>query len=163
MRKLIWFTLGFGTACGISAYFSLPKGFALLFVVLAVASLICFRGWPNAKRATIVLLGISAGFFWFGRFQVRYLNSLYELDGLTQETVLRCNAYGEDTDYGSRVKASITIRDRNYPVMVYLEEGVVPEPGTILAGDFRFQVTAPGGQKESSFYQGEGMMKCAWR
>lgn len=163
MRKLVWFTLGFGIACGISAYFIASKLLIFLPLLCWAAGLLLFRKHYIWKRISVLLLGICAGFFWFSCFQNNYLKPVYDLDGLTQKAQIRCSAYSEKTDYGNRAEARLTIRGKNYPVMVYLDEEITPEPGTVLSGEFLFRVTAPEGKKESSYYQGEGIFLLAYQ
>ena len=160
MRKLIWFTLGFGAACGVSSYLSVPAFLMLPLLVLMIISLY-FREQPVIKRIRLLFLGFWLGLFWFIQFQTHYLKPVYELDGLTQVTDIRCSDYGEKTDYGIRAKGSTAIQGKVYPIMVYLDDDIVPEPGMVLSGPFRFRVTAPGGQKESTYFQGEGIFLLA--
>lgn len=160
MRRLLWFTLGFGAACAFCAYGRLPQ---LLLLPLLAVLLAVFAG--NSRKGQVVLsvLGIAAGLFWYSRFETGTLQPIYALDGITRETAIRCTGYPEETDYGYRAEGSIAIGERSYPVMVYLdgEEGI--EPGTVLSGPFRFRVTAPGGMKESTYYQGEGIFLLAYQ
>lgn len=160
MRKLLWFTLGFGAACAFCAYGRLPQ---LLLLPLLAVLLAVFAG--NSRKGQVVLsvLGIAAGLLWYSRFETGTLQPVYALDGITRETAIRCTGYPEETDYGYRAEGSLAIGERSYLVMVYLdgEEGI--EPGTVLSGPFRFRVTAPGGMKESTYYQGEGIFLLAYQ
>ena len=112
MRKLIWFTLGFGAACFICAYIAPLAFLALPMLFLAVAEIFFFREYPKVKRIAIMVLGISAGIFWFGRYQTSCLNPVYALDGQVRQAKIRCISYGEETDYGSRVKASTAVNGK---------------------------------------------------
>ena len=160
MRKLLWFTLGFGAACGFCAYGRMP---ALLLLPALVLLMAFFFGEFRWRQLLFSVLGIFLGLFWFFRFENRTLEPLYQLDGVTRETVISFHSHSEEMDYGLRAEGSISIGENSYPVMVYLdgEEGI--EPGTVLSGPFRFRVTAPGGLKESSYYQGEGIFLLAYQ
>ncbi len=163
MRKLTWFALGFGAASAFCAYWAAP-GFLTIPAVLA--ALLCgflSRERHYLKGAALLLLGVFAGIFWFSRFEDRRLEPLFQMDGVTQEASIRFHSYGEETDYGLRAEGRVTLAEHSYPVMVYLDEAETIEPGNILSGPFRFQVTAPGGQKTSSYYQGEGIFLLAYQ
>ena len=163
MRKLIWFTLGFGAACGVSAYFSISAFPHLPLLVLGTAFLAFFRKYPVFKRIFLVILGVLAGIFWFALYRNCYLDPVYQLDGEVIEAEIRCHDYPEETEYGKRVKGSVSIADTDYPLILYLDDGIEPEPGMLISGNFRFRVTAPGGEKESAYHQGEGIFLLAYQ
>jgi len=160
MRKLLWFTLGFGAACSFCAYGRIPL---LLLLPALVLLLAFFSGDARWRQILISLLGIVLGLLWFSRFETRILKPVYELDGVTKDAVIRGSSYSEKTDYGIRTEGKIQIGEKAYPVMVYLDEEETVEPGMILSGPFRFRVTAPGGEKESTYYQGEGIFLMAYQ
>ncbi len=160
MRKLLWFTLGFGAACAFCAYGRLPQ---LLLLPLVAVLLAVFAGHSRKGQVVLSVLGIAAGLFWYSRFETATLQPVHALDGITRETAIRCTGYPEKTDYGYRAEGTIAIGERSYPVMVYLDGEEEIEPGTVLSGPFRFRVTAPGGMKESTYYQGEGIFLLAYQ
>ena len=163
MRKCMWYTLGFGTACVFCAYLFVPRSCILPILLSALVLLAVFRKQHWVKPVFLLLVGILGGIFWFSRFQSRVLAPLHALDGTTGEVSVRCCGYGEKTDYGYRAEGRIEIGERIYPILLYLDETVVVEPGDILTGPFLFQATTPGGQKESSYYQGEGIFLLAYQ
>lgn len=160
MRKLLWFTLGFGAACGFCAYGRVPLLLALPIVVLLAAF---FSGGTRGAKVILAALGVICGLFWFSRFEVNKLQPIYELDGITMETEIRCKGFPEETDYGYRTEGSIRIGEKDYTVMCYLDAAENLEPGAVLSGPFRFKITAPGGLKESTYYQGEGIFLLAYQ
>ena len=160
MRKILWFTLGFGAACAFCAYGRLPVLLILPALVLLTAS---FSVEFRTSQMILTVLGIVAGLFWFSRFEARTLQPVFALDGVTQEASIRCSSFPEETDYGCRTEGRISVGEKNYTVLCYLDEGSEAAPGTILSGPFRFKVTAPGGMKESSYYQGEGLFLLAYQ
>ena len=162
MRKLMWFVIGFGTACAGCVYLKLPQQMLLPSVLLVIVLLLLSGNRQILKTAAIFLLGFCGGVFWFSRFQMLTLNPLYALDGITQDVTLRCSSYSEPTDNGVRAEGSIQVGDRSYKVLMYLNEEQ-PEPGTLYSGPFQLLVTAPGGQKASSNYQGEGVFLLAYQ
>ena len=160
MRKLLWFTLGFGAVCGFCAY-----GRETVFLVLPMAVLLAAFCSGNTRtfQAILAVLGMICGFFWFSRFETRTLQPVYALDNVTREAEIRCKGYPEETDYGYRMEGTIQIGKKSYTVMCYLDETYDLEPGNLLSGPFRFRVTAPGGLKESTYYQGEGIFLLAYQ
>ena len=160
MRKILWFTLGLGAACAFCAYGRSPMLLSIPVLVLLLASI---SGEFRKHCVMLSVIGMVFGFFWFARFEAQTLQPLSALDGVTQNGEIRCISFPEETDYGYRVEGRIRIGERNYTVMCYLDEGENLSPGCLLSGPFRFQVTAPGGRKESTYYQGEGTFLLAYQ
>lgn len=160
MRKILWFTLGFGTACAFCAYGRLP---ALLTIPVLVLLIALFSGGSRKHQLFLAVIGMASGLFWFSRFESHTLQPLYQLDGITQEASIRCTGFPEETDYGYRIEGRIAVGEKEYTAMCYLDDGGTLSPGKILSGPFRFRVTAPGGRKESAYYQGEGVFLLAYQ
>lgn len=159
MRRLLWFTLGFGAACAFCTYGRQPLLLMLPLTVLLFAVL------TEGKRKTKCLLsvfGIVMGLSWFSWFETQILKPVYVLDGRTQEADIRCDTFPEQTDYGCRTEGTIRIGDRDYKVLCYLKPGEDVSPGLILSGTFRFRVAAPGGEADSGYYQGEKIFLLAY-
>ena len=160
MRRILWFTLGFGAAGGFCAYGKVPGLLILPALVLLAA---VFAGDTRRNKLILSAMGILFGFFWFSRFEAQTLQPVYALDGITMEAEIRCVSFPEETDYGYRAEGTIQIDDRNYTVMCYLDHGEKIQPGNVLSGPFHLKVTAPGGIKESTYYQGEGIFLLAYQ
>lgn len=163
MRILVWFTIGFSAACAAGAYGELPALLSGISLALGLLLLLISGRRLHFRIAALLLLGISLGSFWFARFEGNTLAQLSDYDGQVVETQIRCSGFPEETDYGIRVEGSVTVDGREQPVLVYLDDTVSPEPGMTLSGPFRFHFTAPGGQRESSYYQGEGIFLLAYQ
>jgi len=163
VRRIMWFALGFGAACAFCAYLYIPKHLALPLLILSFLLCALFRNCTRAACTAILLMGMGTGCIWFSGFQSRVLEPVFVLDGMTRETQIRCSDYDQKTDYGVRTRGTIQVGERSYPVLVYLEETEGTGPGMVLSGPFRFQITAPGGQKESAYYQGEGIFLLAYQ
>ena len=160
MRRILWFTLGFGAACAYCAYGRVPGLLVLPGLVLLPA---LFSGGSRKYGVLLSVMGMVFGLFWFSRFETRVLSPVFTLDGVTRETEIRCTGFPEETDYGYRVEGRIHLGERDYTAMCYLDEEATLQPGSILSGPFRFKVTAPGGMKESTYYQGEGIFLLAYQ
>ena len=160
MRKLLWFTLGFGAACAFCVYGKLPVLLILPALVLLTGF---FMGKQRYGKTLLAFLGIAAGMVWFCRFEAKTLTPLYAMDGITQVAGIRCTGFPEETDYGCRVEGTISLEGKDYALICYLDSGEGIGPGSILAGPFRSRLTAPGGMKESTYYQGEGIFLLAYQ
>lgn len=160
MRKLLWFTLGFGAACGFCVY---GRELELLILPILVLLTAFFSGDTRRSKVILVLLGVVCGLFWFSQFEAKQLQPVYELDGVTLEAQICCKSFPEETDYGYRTEGSLRIGEKDYTVMCYLDDPEYMKPGNLLTGPFRLKVTAPGGLKESTYYQGEGIFLLAYQ
>lgn len=160
MRKILWFTLGFGAACAFCAYGKLSVLLLMPAVVLLTAF---FTGKSRTRKAVLVLTGFAVGMAWFSRFESGTLQPVYSMDGVTKEAVIRCGSFPEETDYGCRVEGNLVLGEKNYRIMCYLDHAEGLQPGSLLSGPFRFRVTAPNGLKESTYYQGEGLFMLAYQ
>ena len=166
MRKLMWFTIGFATACGLCAY-GLPQGWILpvcfAALVLAAATALLIRKWKPVRRAAAACAGCAVGLVWYLFFYQFYLLPPVSLDGQELEASITAGDYSYETSYGSAVDGILKIEDKTYQVRIYLGETQEVSPGDTITGTFRFQVTAPGGEKESDYYQGKGIFLLAYQ
>lgn len=163
MRKLLYFTIGFAAACGLCAY--VESNFIRL---IAIAILLCFSAiaGKNAKpiqRAVLVLLGCTAGFLWFSKYDDFYLNNAVSLDGTTQTAEIRAADYSFATTYGTAFDGTILLEGKPYQIRVYLNETEPITPGDYIYGQFRFRVTTPDGAEESTYHQGKGIFLLAYQ
>lgn len=160
MRKLMWFTIGFGMACALCAY-GLPEG---LLLPAAMASLflcgvfvLVRNRWKQGRIPAVLCLGCVLGFFWFALFQNLYLVLPVSLDGQEMDGVVTASDYSYETNYGSAVDGVLEIAGKPYQVRVYLNETTEIVPGDVLQGTFRFRVTTPDGEEEATYHPGKGI------
>lgn len=160
MRKLMWFTIGFGMACALCAY-GLPEGLLLL---AAMASLflcgvfvLVRNRWKQGRIPAVLCLGCVLGFFWFALFQNLYLVLPVSLDGQEMDGVVTASDYSYETNYGSAVDGVLEMGGKPYQVRVYLNETTEIVPGDVLQGTFRFRVTTPDGAEEATYHSGKGI------
>ena len=159
MRRLCWFTLGFAAgSLGLTTVLwgvgSWPG--AVLLAVGVLAALFS-RRVSRLSVPAAVLLGVAAAWGWMGLVQARFYTPLKVLDGRTGTAEILALDYGEETDYGEKVKGRIYIDGRGYTLTAYLKEGVQAEPGNWLKGEFLFRLTLPGGEKESGIDASSGI------
>ncbi len=160
MRKLMWFTIGFGTGCVLCAYL-VPKACIWLLIL---GTLVCFfpalvfgRERHLLRRLAVLLLGLGVGCCYYLGFSAFYLDAAVKRDGLTDTVMIRISDNSFVTDYGSAADCTVKLEGRTYQARVYLKEEKQYRPGDTLLGEFRFRVTTPGGSKPATYHQGRGM------
>lgn len=163
MRTLLYFTIGFSAACGLCAYteelhYILPGIFAVLvFCALAGRN----RKWISRVLAGAV--GCAAGFGWFFLYNAQYLQEAAALDGVSRWAEIRISDYSYDTAYGMAFDGVLILEDKPYQLRVYTDKEEDITPGDYAYGEFRFRVTTPGGEQESTYHQGKGIFLLAYQ
>ena len=166
VRKLMWFTIGFGAACAFCAYFwgveglLLPAaGFAAVFLGLAVAG----RKYRVLRIPALICLGIAFGLGWFHIYSDWYLSKAKDMDDRIASVTAYCSDYSYETKYGTAVDAVLYLEGNPYRAKCYVSGDIPMEPGDILEGPFRLRVTTPEGEYASAYYQGEGVFLLAYQ
>lgn len=151
MRRLMWFSVGFGSACALSL--TLLWKTRLWVIGLAICALALIAALLFRKSfAPSLLLGLGVGFFWLWLVSEQYLAPLGELDGTTQTMTVTLSDYPS----GKRTAGRVSWGGKTYRVLVYGDDQAEYSPGDKLTSEFRIRVTSPGAARESSYYQGEG-------
>ena len=166
MRRLMWFTIGFASASALCAYFRIDQYLsAACFSCLAVFVPALVLGWRHdwLRRVSAVLLGLSVGFGWYQLYCLSYLNPALALDGKTTQIVAQCVDYSYPIHYGTAVDARVEVAGQSYKIRLYVNGTPEMDPGDLVMGEFRFGVTAPGGEKANSHHQGEGTFLLAYQ
>lgn len=166
MRKLMWFTLGFGSVCAFCAYAWVSEGLltgAMVCVLLSVLFLLCSQKWSSAKIAAVILLGCGAGLGWFHVYHSSYLAPVMALDGNLAQVKAFCADYGVCNDRGTMVDGYVVFNGKPYQVRFYVKGDIPIEPGDLLDGVFKFRITTPGGQKDSTYHKGNGIFLLAYQ
>lgn len=159
MRKLMWFTLGFGAVCLFCGYVwpeisLLPAALAL---VLAGVLLFAATKWKFLRVGAAVALGVAAGLIWCQCVFSFYLSDAGELDGKTVSLEARCTDYGYATAYGTAADGVTRLNGKPYRIRLYVNEQADMEPGDVLSGEFHLRLTTPDGEDAVSYFQGEGI------
>lgn len=160
MRKLMWFTIGFGAACAFCAYTWTCEGLILpaaLFAVLFAAGLFGGKYVPQLKIAAAVCLGISLGLGWFQLYNDQYVSIAAQLDGNAADVQLYCTDYSYETDYGSAVEGFLYIDGKPCRAKFYVRGAVEMEPGDILSGRYQLRVTTRDSEKGATYHPGKGI------
>lgn len=160
MRKLMWFTLGFGGACGICAWlWEIPGLYGIAAVLGAIAVVLRFLGGKRTwcRRCALMCLGAAVGLAWYGIYRWAYLDAALSCDEQTFQLTAMCTDHGYETDYGTAVDALVYLDGKPYRVKLYLNGLLELSPGDYLRGDFQLRVTTPGGAKDATYHRGTGI------
>ena len=146
MRKLMWFTLGFGAVCALCSYLWLTEGLLLPGIILAGVSCLLLVGsrWVKWFRipATIAL-GCALALGWFQLYATQYLRPAAALDGQITEVTARCTDYSYRTNYGTAVEGFLHLDGMPYRAKFYVSGEIDMEPGDALyMGDARSDMVA---------------------
>ena len=163
MRKLFWFTAGFAGAVYLLTGSLWGKGLYLtaVFGTAAVLLGLMHRKAPWLVIPLALTVGLTAGFLQMVLLQKTYYEPFYILDGQTLGAEVLALDYGEETDYGTRVKGRVYLEGKSYDLLTYLKEPMDIAPGNTLTGRFQFRLTLPGGERESDYYPGSGILATA--
>ena len=166
MRKLMWFTIGFGAVCALCAYLWLTAGLwlpALLAGLLFIPLTAFGRKIKWLRPIGVACLGCAAGFLWFQLYSWNYLSLAADLDGKIADTTAYCTDYSYQTDYGTAVEAILRLEGKPYRAKFYVNGNISMEPGDVLRGGFEFRVTTPDGADEPTAHQGKGIFLLAYQ
>ncbi len=164
MRRLMWFSIGFGGACALGAYL-----FAGWMIWLAVAAgVLCLgafllrKKWKLLRQAAAVLLGFAIGLSWFIGYDRLYLASARPADANKANVVAVATDYSFENDYGSVVEAKLSLDGKTYRCMLYIYEDVELRPGDEIRGRFKLRLTHDGIQ-EDTYHRGKGIFLLAYQ
>lgn len=159
MRKLMWFSIGFGAACAFCAYLQWEHLWPLAIAGLLSAVLVwTIRGkWKNARRVAAILLGSALGIGWFMGFEALRLDPVRSLDGQIGHIRVEVSDYSYATDYGSAVEGKFIHEDKTYGIKLYLDEDKGLSPGDVITGHFKLRSTH-GGSQEPTSHRAEGIL-----
>ena len=166
MRKLMWFTLGFGAVCTFCAYAWVTEGLILPALAFALLFAVCLFGGRRIKGlkiAAAVCLGCAAGLMWFQIYSANYLSLAAMLDGQNAYVTAQCTDYSYQTDYGTAVEGVLYLEGKPFRAKFYVSGEIDMEPGDVLTGVFRFRVTTPDSSDEATSHQGKGIFLLAYQ
>lgn len=165
MRKLMWFAIGFLTACAFGAYFYVDWFLlgAAVCMVLAVALAFAALHVTSARLAAVVCVGLSFGMCWFYVYDTIFLQEARQMDEKTAEVTVIVHDYSYDTTYGAAVDGTVLLDKRSYHVRVYLNDQESLEPGDRIIGALSFRYTTSGGAAEILYHRSEGIFLLAYQ
>ncbi len=164
MRRLMWFSIGFGAACALGAY-CFPQNILLIGILTLAAGItfaVCTRWVKVFRFAAVVVLAFSLGVGWFAVYDARFLTDARQMDGEICTADIEVTDYCAETEFGYTVSGRVTLEKRTYDVIVSDRESIACEPGDILHGAFLFRFTAHGGSKDPTYHRSEGVFLLAY-
>ncbi len=156
MRKLMWFTLGFGAACALGVWVLPIRGMLLPVIAAAVTALICARG--NYRRMCLALAGCCVGLCWYFGFAKYYLIPALAMDGKRVDTTVTATGFSYETDYGVGVDGEFVLDGKRYRIRLYVDSREQICPGDTLTGTFQLRYTAPGALRDPTYHAGDGIL-----
>lgn len=164
MRRLMWFTIGFGCACAFGAYFYVPWLWiaAVAALVLCGLLLIGMRWFKPLRIGAAILLGVAIGFGWFTGYDRINLSSARAVDGEKMAVTVTVRDFSYETTYGCSFVGEVTIEDSVYRVRTYLHAKENLSPGDRIEGTFKLRLTTVGGLDEPTYHQGKGIFLIAY-
>lgn len=160
VRKLMWFTIGFGVSCGVGAYGIGSDRFILLAVcacLLVSGGVLAGFRRGKGSAAVAVLAGCVAGSIWFTVFVHNSLDPLSPMNDTEGTYAITASDYSRETDYGVTADGVVTIGKKQYPIRAYLKEGITLKPGDVVTGNFQVGLTLPDSEEVSTYYPGKGI------
>ena len=161
MRKLMWFTLGFGAACALGTYVYSNWLIAIAALLLSAGALVLEGKWKYLRIAAAVCLGVAVGSTWFYIYNGLYLQDAWLMDGESLTIDAEATNYSYETNYGSAVEATIQVNGKRYDVLLYLDDAKLIIPGDRITGEFRLRYT--NGSKEPTYHRGNGTFLLAYQ
>lgn len=164
VRRLMWFTLGFSGACGLSWYL-LPAAAGLPCAGLfLIAGFCCFifgksRIW---RRIGIFCIGLVVGLTWMICHRQFYLRPAEIADDTCISVTITASDYAYETDYGMGINGTLELGDRSYKVRAYLDGNTFLSPGDQLTGDFLLRFTAASDAR-NTYHSGYGIFLLAYQ
>lgn len=165
MRKLMWFTLGFGAACALGTYVRIGIWAFWLAAALCAGAVIpaMVLKNKNGRRAAAWLLGVGIGIAWFLAYDLRYTAPIRALDGETVHVKLTTYTAGWETDYGSAADCYLDLEGNRYQVRLYLDEVQEIEPWTAIECPVTLRLTTDGGAEEPTFHRSQGILALCYQ
>lgn len=168
MRRMVFFSLGFGAVCLACASLFLGKSTLLLGVILFLLSIAptvfgIYLERPWLQLFGSVLFGASAGFLWFSLFQSFYLAPARALDGTTATASIHVREYSWEGKYGFVSDGQIQVDGIPYRVRIYLDDQTQVVPGDELTGSFSFRFTVPQSREDAVYQASKGIFLQAYQ
>ena len=156
MRKLMWFSLGFGAACALGAYFFSNWLWIVAVVALLISITAAFlqKRWNVLKPIVALALGVSLGICWVQIYDTLYLQTARSMDGETICVTVTASDYSYQTEYGAAVKGVISFDEKEYKIQLYYQGEETLSPGDTIKTELRLRYTAG---EEATYHAGNGI------
>ena len=163
MRKLMWFAVGFATACAAGIYL-ISNHWLLLLALFCLASTVAlaFLKTKRARITMVILIGVTAGLGWLWCFDTFYLSTARDYDGTKQDLSITVTDYSYETKYGVAADGETTLDGKTYKVRVYLVGDTPLLPGDVVESTCTLRFTGFDGKEEATHHQGKGIFLLAY-
>ena len=156
MRKLMWFVIGFGAACGLCVWAGVMPWVSAAVLLLGLGAAIGGKWLRVLRIAALTLVGSMTAIVWFSCYQMLYLQPVMDSDGQTQSIYATAVDYSYETNYGSAVEVEIGVNGQQYRALMYLNTKNPVVPGDAIEGEFRLRCTL-GGEENATYHRGDGI------
>ncbi len=165
MRKLMWFTIGFGAACVACVYllqWHQIASAAAVAVVFLAAAVLCAAYYPKARPVAAVMTGVLAALIWLHSFNFIYLSPIKSLEGEHVSLTIRLTDYSWETDYGTGVEGYTEIDGKYYRLYAYIDDEASLQPGDTVIGIFRLRNTTGDARGKTTYHMAQGICLLAY-
>ena len=155
MRKLAWFSLGFGVAAAVCAAI-LPGIWSIVSgAVCALAFLILLLMLHRWSVPALLALGLALGFGWFSLYDIWLTAPERAMDGQTLFAEATVRDDPQETSFGSRVYVDADVAGMPVRVLLYYSDSLELHPGDHLSFIARFVL--PAGEDYDLYYRSIGV------
>lgn len=166
MRKLMWFTMGFGIACAVGSYLLFGNVLVALAVIAMLLAGLCSilgRRWQKLIPGVAICIGLAAGLLYFWAFDGGYLSPARDLDGVTTKATIEITDYSFQSKYGICADGNAQWQGNTYRIRLYCNTVGILNPGDIVTGSFEFRITNVGGADVPTYHRGNGIALIAYQ
>lgn len=163
MRKLMWFAIGFVISCVLGLFVLYANWLLIAAAVALLAGIgMCFVKKLPCNIIAAVLLGFFVGTVWVVVYNHIYLQPARIHDGKTVSASVEISDYSYETKYGIAAAGTLSLEEKDFRVLVYLNEIESLSPGDRVSGEFKLRFTSEGGENEATFHPGKGILLLAY-
>ena len=163
MRKLMWFSIGFFSACAVGAYLLSDIWLLIVAAVLLIPSVVLLICKVSlGKLLLAVTIGAVAGAAWFLQFSNQQIDVLIPYDGKTVPATATVTDYSYNMDYGVAADGKIVIDGKSHNARIYYNAEEMLQPGDRIVGEFRIRMTTADAAKGATYHQGNGIFLLAY-
>jgi len=152
LRKLMWFTIGFATACAAGVY--LKYGIWLAFGSICLSA-VAFKS--IRRRMLCTLLGCVIGIVWLFGFDQLYLKPVRQADGQTDILQITVTDYSRPGEFGIIAQGKTQLQGKSYAIQFYINREISLAPGDRVEGAFQLRYTGVGGREKPTYHYGKGV------
>lgn len=155
MRRLAWFSLGFGVAAAICAAILPGKWSIVSGAVCAAAFIVLLLTLRRRSVPALLALGLALGFGWFSLYDIWLTAPERAMDGQTLFAEATVRDDPQATSFGKRVYVDADVAGMPVRVLLYYSDSLELHPGDHLSFVARFAL--PAGEDYDLYYRSIGV------